>query len=83
MHYGTTPMADGSFFESNQITQQKAKLHMNCNCHRATNVDTTIIIGCPIFVKNTTKNVDSTKPLSYIESQYFDFVNLNLIIYLE
>ena len=57
---------------------------MNRNCHRATNVDTTIITGCPIFVKkNTTKNVDSTKPLSYIENQYFDFFNLNLITYIE
>ena len=56
---------------------------MNRNCHRATNVDTTIITGCPIFVKNTKKNVDSTKPLSYIESQYLDFVNRYLTTYLE
>ena len=57
---------------------------MNRNCHRATNVDTTIITGCPIFVKkNTTTNVDSTKPLSYIKSQYLDFVNLYLTTYLE
>ena len=53
MHYDTMPMSDGSFLISNQIIQQKAKLHMNCNCHRATNVDTTIVIGCPIFVKKT------------------------------
>ena len=45
-------MTDGTFLIKPDNTK-KAKIHMNCNCHRATNVATTMIIGYPTFCKKT------------------------------